>query len=330
MNGPETLQRADVERQVVHLVRDGLLGGTDRPIRLDVPLGQTGVGLDSLGILQFIIAVETEFGIAVPDDFLTSHGSVTVAEIVDLVIASAPAPEPAKPPASPDLKTPPRHHRMERLHQRLEVYGPAGRLLWRAARLARPAVKWTFASSRHVILERALQTSELVSGEPPAGVTLREGIPTGADVSGLWPDYLEAESRSSVEQWLQDGAWALAAVEGERVVALDIISITGSEEVALSAGRRACWGHSLFEAPAVRGRGIGLALLAYSLRSASERGFRSQLAMVRDDNRPMLAACTQLLGFQTVGTARRRRVLGVTRWNWEVGGRPGRGPRLTL
>ena len=330
MSRLETRQRADVERQVVHLVRDGLLGGSDRPIRLDVPLGQTGVGLDSLGILQFVIAVETTFGIAVPDDFLTSHGSVTLAEIVDLVIVSTPAPEPEKAPPSPDLKAPPPHHRMERLHHRLEAYGHSGRLLWRAAWLARPAVKWVFASSRHVILERPLQGSELVSGEPPTGVTLQEGIPTGADLSGLWPDYLEAGSRRSVEQWLGDGAWALAAVEDERVVALDILSITGSEEVELSAERRACWGHSLFEAPAVRGRGIGLALLAYSLTSASERGFRSQLAMVRDDNRPMLAACTQLLGFQTVGTASRRRVLGVTRWTWEVEGRPGRGRRLTL
>jgi hypothetical protein len=51
---------------------------------------------------------------------------------------------------------------------------------------------------------------------------------------------------------------------------------------------------------------------------------------VRDDNRPMLAACTQLLGFQTIGTATRIRVLGLMHWSWEVEGHKGRGHRLTL
>jgi acyl carrier protein/GNAT superfamily N-acetyltransferase len=330
MKRGEAFQRPDVESEVVRLVRDGLLGGSDRPIQLDAPLGQAGLGLDSLGILQFVIAVEAEFGIEVPDDFLTSHGSVTLAEIVDLVTASAPVREPEAAPPVPDPTAPPVHHRMERLHDRFEEYGAPGRALWPAARRAWPAVRFTLSRSRHVILERPLQVPGPTVVEPPAGVTLHDGIPTGADFSGLWPDYLEARSRRSVEQWLRDGAWALAAVEGDRVVALDLLSTTGSEEVELRPDRHACWGHSLFEASAVRGRGIGLSLLAYSLRSANERGFRSQLAMVRDDNRPMLTACIQLLGFGRLGTASRTRVLGVTRWTWEIDGRTERGRRLAL
>lgn len=68
----------------------------------------------------------------------------------------------------------------------------------------------------------------------------------------------------------------------------------------------------LVEAPGSRGRGIGLALLAYSLRVSRELGFRAQLTAVRQDNQPMLAACVQLLGFRQIGHARRTRILGFT------------------
>jgi hypothetical protein len=44
----------------------------------------------------------------------------------------------------------------------------------------------------------------------------------------------------------------------------------------------------------------------------------------------MLAAATQLLGFRTIGSARRTHVAGVTRWSWQVGETRGRGPRLVL
>lgn len=329
MSGDE-VRRKDVERELVDLVRDDLLGGTDRPIQLDEPLGQSGVGLDSLGVLQLVTAIEAEFGIAVPDDFLTSHGSVTLAEIVDFVTASAPVREPKTVPPVQDPTAPPVHHRMERLRDDLEGYGLAGRLLWGAALFVWPAVRFTFSRSRHVILERSVQAVGQAPVESPVGVALHDGIPAGADLSILWPDFLRARSRRSVEKWLRKGAWALTAVEGERVVGLDLLSSTGSDEVELRADRLACWGHSLYEAPAMRGRGIGLALLSYSLLSASERGFRSQLALVRDDNRPMLAACTQLLGFQTIGTATRTRVLGLMHWSWEAEGHKGRGRRLTL
>jgi GNAT superfamily N-acetyltransferase len=128
---------------------------------------------------------------------------------------------------------------------------------------------------------------------------------------------------------LRQGAIALVAAEGSRIVALDLLSATGEDEVTIRQPD-ACFGYWLTEAPAARGRGIGLALVAYSLPVARDRGFRAQLAWVAEDNTAMLAAATQLLGFRSVGTASRLRVLGLTRWSWDVRGRSGRGPRLVL
>jgi hypothetical protein len=44
----------------------------------------------------------------------------------------------------------------------------------------------------------------------------------------------------------------------------------------------------------------------------------------------MLAAATQLLGFRSIGTASRLRLLGLTRWSWDISGRRGRGGKLVL
>lgn len=330
MSGDAVLPRDHVEHEVVRILRDDVLGGSDRSTPLDAPLGQIGVALDSLAIVQLVTAIEAAFGVELPDDVLANRGSLSLGELVDLVAGSSPEREPAATPPALDLTLPPPHHRMERLRHRLEARGLPGQLLWTAARLAWPPARFMFARSRHFILERPVRASEQAMVEPPPGVTLQEGIPAGADLSGLWPDFVEKRSRRLVERWLREGAWSLAALEGERVVALDLLSAAGYDEIELRAERLACWGLYLVEAPAVRGRGIGLALLAYSLQSASDRGFCAQLTSVRDDNRPMIAACMQILGFRRLGTATRTRMLGATRWSWEVEGRTGRGRRLTL
>ncbi len=166
--------------------------------------------------------------------------------------------------------------------------------------------------------------------EPPPGIVLRAyASEDEGSLAGLWPGFAERHGRSFLRRSLQEGATALIAAEGSRIVALGLLSAAGEEEVEVGRSD-ACYGYWLTEAPAARGRGIGLALVAYSLRVARERGFQAQLTWVAEDNTAMLAAATQLLGFRSIGTASRLRVLGLTRWSWQVGGRRGRGKRLVL
>ena len=132
-----------------------------------------------------------------------------------------------------------------------------------------------------------------------------------------------------LERALREGATALVACEGGRVLAIDLVSSSGFDETrVITPG--ACYGFLLTESREARGRGIGLALAAYSFVVAWERGFRSQLAHVWEGNTAMLAAATQLLGFRTIGSARRTHVAGITRWSWQVDGARNRGPRLVL
>ena len=319
------MSREAAREEILRIVREELLFGSERPIQTDAPLGDLGVGLDSLALVKLLTAVEGTFGVDVPDDVWTARGPLSVDALAD-VVAQAPRRDEVEATAESTLV----RGRMERAEQALAGGGPARRAAWAAVRVAAPAKRFVFGSIRTFVLERRLDDAGAAPTEPPPGIVLREYAAEDENgLSGLWPGFAERHGRRTLRRSLQEGAIAIVAAEGKRVVALDLLSATGEDDVRVEQPG-ACFGYWLHEAPAARGRGIGLALVGYSLRVARERGFRTQLTWVADDNAAMLAAATQLLGFRSVGTASRRRVLGRTRWSWELRGRSGRGRRLVL
>jgi acyl carrier protein/GNAT superfamily N-acetyltransferase len=318
--------REAAQQEIVRIVRDELLFGSDRPIPLDTPLGELGVGLDSLALVKLLTAVEATFGVDIPDDVWTDRGPLTVDALAEIV-AEAPKREAG---VSVPTQNTLRRGRMERAEHALAGGGLAHRAAWQLLRLLAPVKELAFGYSRTFVLERRLDDLVAMPIEPPPGIVLRPYMPEDEDgLAGLWPAFAEPHGRRFLRRMLRQGAIALVAAEGRRIVALDLLSATGEDEVTIRQPD-ACFGYWLTEAPAARGRGIGLALVAYSLPVARDRGFRAQLAWVAEDNTAMLAAATQLLGFRSVGTASRLRVLGLTRWSWDVRGRSGRGPRLVL
>ena len=319
------MSRQAVEQEITRIVRDELFLGSERPIPPDTPLGELGVGLDSLALVNLLAAVEDVFTVELPDDIWTARGPLSLNDLVDIV-AMTPT---AAAPSSPADRTPlVLHGRMERLEYALGRRGLAGRAAWGAVRFAAPAKRFLFSRTRHILLERRLDG--LTSLAPPSGVDLRPSRPGDeAGIADLWTPVHARRSRLVVERALRRGAIALVAVEGSRIMALDLVSANGDDDVAI-VRPDACYGFFLTEARDARGRGIGLALVAFSLRVARERGFRVQLTHVWEGNTTMLAAATQLLGFRPIGIARRLRVAGLTQWSWQVGGKRGRGTRLRL
>jgi acyl carrier protein len=317
--------REATQEQILRLVRDELLFGTERPIPHDAPLGELGVGLDSLALVRLLTAVEADFGVDIPDDVWTDRGPLSISDLAEIV-TEAPKQEAVVVAAEPTLV----RGRMERAESALAEGGVAHRAAWAGVRLLGPVKQFAFGYSRNFVLERRLDDLAGMQVEPPPGIALRAYAPEDeGSLAGLWPGFADRHGRTFLRRSLQEGATALIAAEGSRIVALGLLSVTGEEEVDV-ARSDACYGYWLTEAPAARGRGIGLALVAYSLRVAREHGFRAQLTWVAEDNTAMLAAATQLLGFRSIGTASRLRVLGLTRWSWQVGGRRGRGKRLVL
>jgi ribosomal protein S18 acetylase RimI-like enzyme len=315
------VSREAAQEEILRLVREELLFGSERPIPVDEPLGELGVGLDSLALVKLLTAVEGSFGVDVPDDVWTARGPLTVADLAEIV-ADAPARETAA--EEPTLV----RGRMERAEHALAGGGPARRAAWAAVRLAAPVKQFAFGYSRTFVLERKLDDRGAAPPQPPPGIVLRE-YAADDNVSDLWPSFEQAHGRRFLARQLREGAIALVAADGRRVVALDLLSATGEDEVRVEQPG-ACFGYWLAEAPDARGQGIGLAVVAHSLAVARERGFRTQVTWVAEDNTAMLAAATQLLGFRSIGIASRLRVMGLTRWSWNIRGCRGSGRRLVL
>jgi acyl carrier protein len=321
-----TLEPAGAEQEIARIIRDELLLGSGRAIPFDEPLGELGVGLDSLGLVNLLTAVEAAFGVELSDDIWTARGPLSVDDLADLVRGA----QRTTAPPRVDREAPVLQGRMEQAEHALRRRGAGGRAVWAAIRVAAPVKRFLFHRTRHLLLERRLDDVASMELAPPPGIDLRPMTPEEKpDLSDLWAPANARQLRHVFEHAVDDGAIALVACEGSRVVALDLISGRGGEDVEIvSPG--ACYGFLLIEAPAARGRGIGLALAAYSFVLARELGFRVQLTHVWEGNRAMLAAATQLLGFRIIGSGRRMRVAGMTRWSWQVDGTRRRGRRLVL
>ncbi len=73
-----------LEQQLVVLVRDRLLEST-API--DVSTDLYHVGMDSMAIMQLLILIEEEYGVALPECALTRQNFSTVKQLAHLVRA---------------------------------------------------------------------------------------------------------------------------------------------------------------------------------------------------------------------------------------------------
>jgi acyl carrier protein/GNAT superfamily N-acetyltransferase len=322
-----TLEPVTVERAIARIIRDELLLGSEREIPFDQPLGELGVGLDSLALVNLLSAVEAAFRVELSDDIWTERGPLSVNDLAEIVRSTRPA---AAPTLSAQGDSAALHGRMEQLEQRLRRRGSAGRAAWAAIRMAAPARRFLFARTQHVLLERRLDEEISTEIAPPPGIEFRLLLPgERPDLSDLWAPVHARRMTKVFQREVDRGAIALVASMGHRVVAVDLLSGSGGLDVEVNSPG-VCFGFLLAEARAARGRGIGLALAAYSFRVARERGFRTQLTHVWKGNTAMLAAATQLLRFRIVGSARRMRVLGISRWSWQIRGKRGRGPRLVL
>lgn len=58
------------------------------PATLDPQASMREKGVDSLALVEFIFAVEDEFGISVPDEYATLDTLAQLAEIVDKLVAA--------------------------------------------------------------------------------------------------------------------------------------------------------------------------------------------------------------------------------------------------
>lgn len=218
--------------------------------------------------------------------------------------------------------------RVESLFLQLEGRGAAGRAAAGALHRAVLVAHWARAHQPCVVLARDL-AGALPDVPLPPGITIApyDGA-FDEPLAGIWTKTQAARMRSHLWRRMDAGILCLAAWEGGRIVAYDLLGPHGAEDVTTSPGT--CLGINLYERRESRGHGIGLGLLAASLAYTRDLGFSRQATIVLERNRSMIAAATQLLGFAVAGRADRSEVLGRVRWSWQRHGSTCSGPRLVI
>jgi acyl carrier protein len=80
------MTRVAIERELVDHLREHVLLGSGREIALDSPLGPA-VGLDSLGLMEFLSALEERFDVEFPDTLWTDRRDFTLRRLADYLVS---------------------------------------------------------------------------------------------------------------------------------------------------------------------------------------------------------------------------------------------------
>jgi acyl carrier protein len=84
------LTKEEIAQRLADILRASVLAGSDRDVVGGAALGETGLGLDSLALVQFLTAVEKEFGTKIPVEVWSRLGELTLDECADAVLRAAP------------------------------------------------------------------------------------------------------------------------------------------------------------------------------------------------------------------------------------------------
>lgn len=317
------MSRGELERSVLALLRKQALSGSTREVALDEPLGE--LGLDSLGLLSFLVALEKVHDVEMPEDLWTANPRLTIANLVDLVEAAGPGavgasdPEEPRAPAGADARV-----------DALRAHRPLQRLVRGGMRRFKRLLRPVYRFEGRVFLERPLDAGPLPSSPTALELVLREASKDEASsIDVPW-----GPSRANRDRWVRSGNVCLTAWHAGALVGIDWIAATGEDEAVTGLRLRVrpgtCFGLGLDEDPAFEGRGVGLSLLAYSLAESRRRGFTRQVTMVATHNVRMLTASLQLMGFQVFGESRTISIFRRPRTRWRIHGTAGRGQEVLL
>ncbi len=77
---------ADISQKLTTLLHMGVFGDDRRHFETNEPLGEHGVGLDSLGLVQFLSKAEAEFSIEVPTEVWSEADQITIEDFAAVVL----------------------------------------------------------------------------------------------------------------------------------------------------------------------------------------------------------------------------------------------------
>lgn len=331
------MSKLAIKDKAVAILRKSALSGSDREISLDAPLGEQGLGLDSLAFLRFITELENQFDVEIPEDVWIDRGQLTLTKLIDIITSESTteaAPIKTKPAdVSPEIEKPTK--KLGKLSSAIRNKGVGGGLLWAGQRTLAAAGRIVWEQERFHILVFDLQNQPLPKVPIPSSLSLRLGteddLPATAN---LWPGNQRKEKQRLMINRLRLGYVCYTGWMDERIVAMDWVTAKDDDEpgtgLLVSPQPGSCCGLDLNEHPKYTGRGIGLATLSWSLKQSKALGLQRQYTIVQSTNEKMLRTSIGLLGFKKVGEMLTTRRFQKPSSVWQLNGVDGSGRRLRL
>jgi acyl carrier protein/GNAT superfamily N-acetyltransferase len=310
------VEREQITAVIIRLLRRRALAGSDREILLDAPLGETGLGLDSLAMVEFITALEKTFEVEFPENIWIERDKFTPGNFIETIM-SLRSPKSVLPQLAGELEQP-------------EDKTPIS-----ASHIFRKVMARVYSREKYFILAFDLTNHKAHPYRFDIDLTMKEAtLRDKSALSTMWNEDLMERKLALFEKRLASGYICLTAWHQSQIVGIDWLSASGDKEpytgLDIKMNPGSCYGFDLSEHPQYKGKGVGLATLAYSLAVAKERGFKTQFTIVHSGNRKMLGAAVQIFGFKQVGTIETTRILNRVRSSWEIEGRRGNSPLLQL
>ena len=328
---------------VLQLLRHTALSGSNRQIDVHDPLGELGLGLDSLALIEFVTALEKRFQVIIPETIWTERGQLTLQHFIDTVAKSktagpalpeddtSPPPEPETGADHASRGAPSSDH-----HDR-----PDARKPWPVLSRLLPYWRAIYEQEKKFILEYDLLGRQLPTFSSPLRPVLRRAsLEDAPALCAFWQTfrYYTIDDRPMspelFRERLQSGSICLTAWLGDKAVATDWLFQKGYAcpftGLNFDWPQDTCYAGELYEHTDHRGQGIGMAVLAYSLAEAKRTGFKRQVACVAATNAKMLSASIHLYGLRNIGEIRTTLIRRKPFSSWKIGNRHGRGGTLTL
>jgi len=329
------VNRIDIEQQVLTILNDKSFGLSGREISLAMPLGQEGLGLDSLALVGFITELENRFDIEIPETIWVEKRGLTLIDLIDLIADS----KAGKTTQTEKTKSPPliEHHMTlgEKWRTAAREKGFFASLIFVAGKLLIRIKKLIYHTDKLYILQFDLGSQEIPKFDRIEDLYLRRASAEDSDmILDFWPPSQREYKLGRFKKRLEEGYMCFIGITDNNIVAIDWVTdredyepMTGLN-VNLQSG--SCYGLDLSEHVRYKNRGYGLATLLYCMEATKEMGYKKHYTIVHAENEKMLLTSIQLIGYSKAGEINTRRIFNRPSSTWELHGTHGEGRILVL
>ncbi len=314
----------DIENILLSILRETSRIG-NRRVNPAAPLGEQGLGFDSLALVKFIAAVENHFAIELPESIWMERERSTIHQLAETIQGMVGSNEEKALPHKPIVAPAPFAGESK----------DVGRLFRKIEQVFRLTAKFIYKHDTFYILSFDLENQTVPINEASPDIRCRPASPNDLTAAkDMWPRNQRQRKLQKFMARHSAGYSCYVAEVGGAIAAIDWV--TGAEDYERNLDIRirpqpgSCYGLDLYEHPAYQEKGIGMAALIHCLWKSKEQGYRKHYTIVQSSNRKMLLTCIQLIGFTTVGRIRTRRIMGRSYSTWLINGTVGRGRVLEL